>query len=65
MIRWALFFFLISLVSGALGFTGVASASAGIAKFLCFVFLGLCVLFLIVALVIGERIRDFFRGSRL
>ncbi len=63
MLRWALVFFLISLVAGALGFTGLASASAGIAKFLCCVFFGLFALCLIAALIIGNRIRDPFRRS--
>jgi uncharacterized membrane protein YtjA (UPF0391 family) len=33
-LRWALLFFLISIVAGVLGFTGLSAASADIARFL-------------------------------
>jgi uncharacterized membrane protein YtjA (UPF0391 family) len=49
MLRLALLFFIISLVAAVFGFTGIAVATAGIAKILFFIFL---VLFLI-ALVTG------------
>ena len=39
MLKWALIFFLISLVAGFFGFTGVAAGAAGIAKVLFFLFL--------------------------
>jgi uncharacterized membrane protein YtjA (UPF0391 family) len=34
MLKWALIFFIISIVAGALGFTGIARGAAGIAKIL-------------------------------
>lgn len=49
MLRWAIGFFIIALIAALLGFGGIATASAGIAKILFFVFL---VLFL-VSLVTG------------
>lgn len=64
MLKWAVFFFLISLVAGALGFSGVAAASAGIAKLLFFVALGLALLFLVLALAVGHRISTAFRQGR-
>jgi len=45
MLRLALVFFIISLVAAVFGFTGIAVATAEIAKILFFIFL---VLFLIV-----------------
>jgi uncharacterized membrane protein YtjA (UPF0391 family) len=39
MLSWALVFLIVALVAAAFGFTGIAVASAGIAKFLFFVFL--------------------------
>ena len=39
MLRWALLFFLISLVAAALGFTDIAAGAASIAKVLFAVFL--------------------------
>jgi uncharacterized membrane protein YtjA (UPF0391 family) len=49
MLNWALAFLLIAILAAVFGFTGVAVASAGIAKILFFVFL---VVFL-VTLVMG------------
>ena len=51
MLTWALLFLLIAIVAGLFGFGLVASAAAGFAKILFFVFL---VLF-IVSLVMGRR----------
>jgi uncharacterized membrane protein YtjA (UPF0391 family) len=39
MLRWAIIFFIISLITGVLGFTGISEATAGIAKVLFFIFL--------------------------
>lgn len=39
MLSWALAFFIFAVIAGVLGFGGIASASAGIAKILFFVFL--------------------------
>lgn len=41
MLSWALTFFILALIAGLFGFGGVAVASAGIAKILFVVFLGL------------------------
>jgi len=51
MLYWALVFFIISLVAAVFGFTGIAVATAGIAKILFFIFLVLFVL----ALIFGVR----------
>jgi uncharacterized membrane protein YtjA (UPF0391 family) len=47
MLRWALGFFVIALVAALLGFTGIAVASAGIAKIIFFIFLILFVVSLL------------------
>jgi uncharacterized membrane protein YtjA (UPF0391 family) len=44
MLRWALGFFIVALLAALLGFSGIAVATAGIAKIIFFVFL---VLFLV------------------
>lgn len=49
MLRWALIFLVVALVAAVFGFGGIASASAGIAQILFFLFL---VLF-VVSLVMG------------
>jgi uncharacterized membrane protein YtjA (UPF0391 family) len=52
MLRWALAFFIVALVAALLGFTGIAVASAGIAKILFFIFL---ILFLVT--MVGHLFR--------
>jgi uncharacterized membrane protein YtjA (UPF0391 family) len=47
-LKWALIFFVISIVAGALGYSGVARGAAGIAKILFGLFLILAILFLIL-----------------
>jgi uncharacterized membrane protein YtjA (UPF0391 family) len=47
MLRLALGFFIVALIAGVLGFTGIAIATAGIAKILFYIFLVLFVLSLI------------------
>ena len=47
MLYWALVFFIVSIIAAVFGFTGIAVATAGIAKILFFIFLVLFVLSLI------------------
>jgi len=51
MLRWALAFFILALIAGALGFYGLQGAAMDIAKFLAILFL---VLF-VIALIVGRR----------
>jgi uncharacterized membrane protein YtjA (UPF0391 family) len=50
MLKWALIFFIISIIAGALGFTGIARGAAGIAKILFAIFLVLAAIFLVLVL---------------
>jgi uncharacterized membrane protein YtjA (UPF0391 family) len=56
MLKWALFFFVISIIAALFGFTGIAAATAGIAKILFFIFIVICVIFLVLALMAGSAI---------
>lgn len=49
MLKWSLVFFIVSIIAAAMGFTGIASGAAEIAKVLFYIFL---VLFL-VSLLLG------------
>lgn len=49
MIELAIFFFIVAVIAGALGFTGIARGAAKIAKVLFFIFLGLFLLVVILA----------------
>jgi uncharacterized membrane protein YtjA (UPF0391 family) len=51
MLYWAAVFFVVALVAALFGFGGIASASAGIAQILFFLFLVLFVISLIVGVV--------------
>jgi uncharacterized membrane protein YtjA (UPF0391 family) len=51
MLKWALIFAVISVIAGLMGFGGVAAGAAGIAKVLFFVFLAICLLFVVLALL--------------
>src|SRR5438477_10721545 len=56
MLRWALIFLIIALVAALFGFTGIAVAAAGIAKFLFFLFLVICLVFFIMGISAGRRV---------
>ncbi|MCA0994430.1 MULTISPECIES: DUF1328 domain-containing protein [Roseobacteraceae] len=51
MLYWALLFFVVAIVAALFGFGGIASASAGIAQVLFFIFLVLFVVTLIMRFV--------------
>ncbi len=56
MLRWALIFFVISLVAGVFGFTGIAQGARSIAKTLFFIAIALFVVFVILAVTIGSSV---------
>jgi uncharacterized membrane protein YtjA (UPF0391 family) len=51
MLKWAVIFFIISIVAAIFGFTDIAAGAAGIAKVLFFIFI---VLFLLVIILGGS-----------
>ena len=55
MLRWALIFLVVALIAGALGFTGIYVAAAGVAKILFYLFLILFVVSLVMHLARGGR----------
>lgn len=54
MLGWALTFLVVAVIAAVFGFGGIASASAGIAQVLFFIFLALFVISLIVRAVRGN-----------
>lgn len=56
MLKWAIIFFLISVVAGVLGFTGVASGARSIAKVLFFIALAVFVIVLIFGVLLGKLV---------
>jgi len=58
MLKLALLFLVAGLVMGALGFGGIGGAFVGVAKILFFVAVALFVIFAILALVAGKKVKD-------
>ena len=56
MLRLALFFLVVSLVAALFGITGIATASAGIAKILFFIFIVIFLALLIAGLMAGSAL---------
>ena len=54
MLKWALIFFVISVVAGFFGFSGASAGTTTIAKWLFFIALAIFALFLILGLLAGE-----------
>jgi len=54
MLRWALAFLVLSIVAAVLGFTGLASAAADVARMLFFLFLLIFALLLVIGLAAGQ-----------
>ena len=52
MLRWAFMFLVLGIIAALLGFTGIAGASIGIAKFLFFAFLAIFAVILMLGLTI-------------
>lgn len=56
MIKWAIIFFVISLVAGLLGFTNIAAGAAGIAKVLFFIALAIFLIVLVFGVGLGTLV---------
>jgi uncharacterized membrane protein YtjA (UPF0391 family) len=52
LLKWALIFFVVSIVAGVLGFTGISAASADVARLLFYVFVVIFLVLLILGLTI-------------
>jgi len=56
MLKWALIFFIVSILAGLFGFTGIAAGAASIAKFLFFIAVALFFLFLVLGLTVFKSV---------
>ena len=52
LLKYAIIAFVISIIAGALGFTGISSAAGGIARILFFVFLVIAVVVLLLGVTV-------------
>ncbi len=56
MLKWALIFFIVSLIAGYFGFYRTSAATGTIARILFGIFLVIAVIWVIVAIAIGQFI---------
>ncbi len=56
LLKWALVFFVISLIAALFGFTGISAASADVARILFFVFLAICVILFVLGLTVYKSV---------
>lgn len=56
MIKWAIIFFVISLVAGVFGFTNIAAGARGIAKVLFFIALTIFLIVLVFGVLLGVMV---------
>ena len=56
MLKWALIFFVISIIAGGLGFSGLSAAAAGLARLLFFIAMVIFIIFIGLALISGEML---------
>lgn len=56
LLKWALIFFVVAVIAGGLGFTGVSAAAGGIAKILFWIFLVIFLVLLVLGLLAGKAI---------
>jgi uncharacterized membrane protein YtjA (UPF0391 family) len=56
MLKWAIIFFIVSIVTGILGFTGVSKTTGSISKVLFFVFLVGLLIIVVFGLMLGKLV---------
>ena len=56
MLKWSVIFFVISLIAAALGYGGIADDAADLGKVLFFIFLGVCLVTLILGIIAGDKL---------
>lgn len=59
LLKWAAIFLVIALIAAAFGFTGVAEGATEIAKVLFYIFLAMCLIFLVAGVVLAERVKSW------
>jgi uncharacterized membrane protein YtjA (UPF0391 family) len=55
LLKWALVFFVISIIAALFGFTDIAAATADVARILFYIFLVIFIVLLVLGLVVSRR----------
>ena len=56
MLKWSLYFFIIAIVAGTLGFTGIAQGASAIAQTLFFIFIALFLAVFLLGLTVFKKV---------
>ena len=54
LLKWALVFFVVSIIAALFGFTDIAAATADVARILFYIFLVIFIVLLVLGLVVSE-----------
>ena len=55
LLKWALVFFVVSIIAALFGFTDIAAATADVARILFYIFLVIFIVLLVLGLVVSGR----------
>jgi uncharacterized membrane protein YtjA (UPF0391 family) len=55
LLKWALVFFVVSIIAALFGFTDIAAATADVARILFYIFLVIFIVLLVLGLVVSRR----------
>ncbi len=58
LLKWAAVFFIVSVIAGLLGFTGIATGAAALAQVLFYLFLGIFLILLTAGLIVANNVVD-------
>jgi uncharacterized membrane protein YtjA (UPF0391 family) len=56
MLKWALIFFVISLIAGVFGFSNIAAGAKGIAKILFYIAMAIFLIVLVFGVMLGKLV---------
>ena len=57
LLKWALVFFVVSIIAALFGFTDIAAATADVARILFYIFLVIFIVLLVLGLAVSRRFR--------
>jgi uncharacterized membrane protein YtjA (UPF0391 family) len=58
LLKWAAVFFIVSVVAGLLGFTGLAAGAAALAQVSFYLFLAICLILVTAGLIVTNKVID-------
>ncbi len=56
LLKWALICFVVSLLAGGLGFTGIASGAGSLARILFGLFMVVAIVIVVIAFAVGQMV---------